>query len=103
MGNLGESIRKFRKEKGLKVCELAEKIKVAPEFITLVETGNRLPSEKNLMKIMEVLGCDVRTLYYNEKYADMIVFFKKHRYLIEMKHHTVHAKLKKPKKSTTAK
>ena len=76
MGKLGMSIREHRKEKGLKVYQLANKVEVSPEFITAVERGYKYPSVKVLMKICKVLGFNFGLIYLKEKHPDIIALLK---------------------------
>lgn len=82
MERLGECIRKCRKEAKFKVCELAKRVGVEPEYITQIEKGRRYPSEKLINKIIKTLGFDFRPIYYKEKYADLIIFVKNRPYLL---------------------
>lgn len=77
MGKLGKAIRETRKEKKLKVYELAKKAGVNPVFITQIEKSCRFPSEKVLDKIGKTLGCDFKLLYYAEKYPDFVDYMTK--------------------------
>ena len=55
MENIGEKIRKRRKELGLKVYELAEKVGVNPVYVTQIEKHNKLPSIEVFIKISHIL------------------------------------------------
>lgn len=76
MGKLGVSIRRQRKEKALKVYQLADKVGVTPEFITGVERGYKYPSIKVLGKICKVLGFDFRLIYLKDKHPDIMALLK---------------------------
>lgn len=73
---LGEAIREHRKKLKLKVYELAKKVGVEPEFITQIEKGRRLPSEKILAKIEHVLKIDLKLNYLHDKHPDMGSYLK---------------------------
>ena len=53
--NLGENVKKFRKEQGLTQEKLAELAKVDPKSIIAIETGKRNPSLKTLNKLSVAL------------------------------------------------
>ena len=53
---LSESIRKYRKAKGLTQAELAQKLGTAQYVITNYERGLRRPSSDKIPLIAEVLG-----------------------------------------------
>lgn len=54
--NIGESIRHFRKEKGLTQKELGELLKVSPQMIAQYERGARNPKKETLQKIATALN-----------------------------------------------
>jgi len=56
--SLGEVIRERRKEIGLKVYELADKVGVNPVYITQIEKHNKVPSEAVITEIGKVLKKD---------------------------------------------
>ncbi len=43
-------------------AELAQKIGVSQNTISLYEVGGRFPSRKNLCKLADALGCDVKDI-----------------------------------------
>lgn len=55
----GERIKRFRKEKGLKQQELADKLGVTQSLIASWEVGVRNPKKETLDKIAVVLGVPV--------------------------------------------
>lgn len=73
---LGTAVENRREEKKWKVCELAEKVKVEPEFITQIEKGRRLPSEKVLARMIKALGIDLKPYYYADKHPGIISYLK---------------------------
>lgn len=77
MKNFGRLLRELRKRRGLKIYELAQKVDVQPEFITQVEKGRKLPSEKVLVKIAKVLDVDVKPYYYIEKHPALVEYLDK--------------------------
>lgn len=49
-------LKELRKEKGLQIAELAERVKVNPTFIVAYEHGDILPDLNTANAISEVLG-----------------------------------------------
>lgn len=52
---LGKKLKELRELKGLSQVELSQKTKIARTSITMIEAGQRYPSEKTLDKIIEKL------------------------------------------------
>ena len=52
-------LRELRKQRGLTMKELGEKIGVSESTISLYETGRRSPSYEILLKIAEYFGVSV--------------------------------------------
>ena len=52
---LGRRIRELRESKGLKQCELAEKLNMEPSNLTRIENGKQLPKIENILKIASQL------------------------------------------------
>lgn len=61
--NLGERMRKLRKEKGLTLVEIAEKTGVAQATLSRIETGTMTGTVESHEKIAEVLGIGLAELY----------------------------------------
>ena len=59
MDNIGEFLRRKRKEKGLAQIELAQKSKVSTMSIRRYESNERSPKADELAKLGAVLGFDV--------------------------------------------
>jgi len=59
----GALIRKQRQKLGMKVLELAQRVKVSPVYITQIERHNKLPSHDVLMKIVGIVGdrCEIHS------------------------------------------
>lgn len=53
--NIGERIRRCRRERGLTQEELAEKIDIAPNYLGQIENGRRGVNITNLIKIANAL------------------------------------------------
>ncbi|MBC8233970.1 helix-turn-helix transcriptional regulator [bacterium] len=56
MVKLGKTIKSLRIETGLKQKELAEKIGISPNYLSLIENDKREPSISLIEKIAEVLN-----------------------------------------------
>lgn len=65
--NVGENIRKYRKEKGLTQSELAHKTSLALSTIQRYEKGHRQPTMQVLQKIADALGIPVYRLTFNDE------------------------------------
>lgn len=63
---LGSRIKALRDEKNWSQEILSQKAKIARSVITMIETGQRYPSEKTLNKIIEALDSSLEELYTNE-------------------------------------
>ncbi len=70
--DVGERIKKYRKEKGLSQEALAYSVFVSRTLITKYENGSAFPTEDNLKKIAEVLDVDPNELL-SEKERDLII------------------------------
>jgi len=81
MEKFGDCVKRLRKERGLKVYELADKVGVTPEFITQTEKGRRYPNILNLEKISHILGEELKTLYFREHRPDILALIGKSRTL----------------------
>jgi HTH-type transcriptional regulator, competence development regulator len=55
---LGAYIRKARKEQGISLRELARRVKIGPQFLSMVERDRSNPSEKVLDRIAAALNLD---------------------------------------------
>lgn len=73
---LGTAVENRREVKKWKVCELAKKVKVEPEFITQIEKGRRLPSEKILERMIKALGIDLKPYYYADKHPGITSYLR---------------------------
>ncbi len=61
---IGKNIKKYRKKKGLKQRELAEKLYLSDSFIAKLESiTHQTISIDTLENIAEVLGCDIRDFF----------------------------------------
>ena len=62
--NLGTTIKKLRKQRGLKQFEFAERANITAAYLSLVETGQREPSLDFLKKISEVLSLPIPVILF---------------------------------------
>src|ERR1700685_795867 len=60
----GSVIRARRRQLNLTQQELARRIRTSVPYIGHLETGKRHPSEKLVTKLAEVLGLDLRELFF---------------------------------------
>lgn len=61
--NLGQRIRKLRKEKGLTLVEISEKTGIAQATLSRIETGTMIGTVECHEKIAETLGIGLAELY----------------------------------------
>ena len=59
---LGRRVRHLRRERGLTLAELGEKVGLSASALSLIENGRREPRVTALTGLAEALGCDVPTL-----------------------------------------
>ena len=62
MKTLGERIRELREEKDLSLPELATAIGVSASYMSDVELGRRLPSDKHMVAVALALGTSLEEL-----------------------------------------
>lgn len=55
-----------RAEKGIKQSDLAEQLGITPQYLCRIEKGEVEPRRDLMIKISEVLGTDVKDLFFNE-------------------------------------
>ncbi|MCM8809203.1 MAG: helix-turn-helix transcriptional regulator [Candidatus Omnitrophica bacterium] len=65
---LGKKIKEIRKIKKFTQAELAWKIKVSPNFIGLIERGEKMPSLETLIKISKALEIPISYFFEEFKY-----------------------------------
>lgn len=78
--NLGQIIRDFRKERGLTLQELADKMQISPSYLSALERNLRKPSIQVLRKISEHLNIPVSYLVGSE---ESVLTGKKLKYMRE--------------------
>lgn len=70
--NTAKTLRILREMAGLRQRELAERVKVSENYLSLVENGKREPSLKFLQKVAEEFGIPTSVLVWDELNADEI-------------------------------
>jgi transcriptional regulator with XRE-family HTH domain len=68
--NIGAKIRELRKEAGLSQRELADRVGLHKNSMSLIEQGDHIPQRRNRELIAEVLGVPVNTLFEPPKSAE---------------------------------
>lgn len=69
---IGIKIKKFRKERNLTQCQLAEKCNVEGKYLSYIENGTKIPSLNLLHKISEILEIEIYDLV-NNPYQEMCI------------------------------
>lgn len=80
--HLGDRIRNFRKERGLTLTELAERLNVSPSYLSSIERNVKKPTIPMLKKISELLNIPVTYLVADDQPNDLaskIKFFREAR------------------------
>ena len=60
----GENVKYYRKKLGLSQEQLAEKLEVSPNHISVIETGTKFVTYKHLEKLIEVFNVTPDALFY---------------------------------------
>lgn len=60
----GENVKQYRKSKGLSQEQLAEKLDISPNHLSVIETGGKFVTYKLLEKIIRELEVMPSTLFY---------------------------------------
>ncbi|MCR4989759.1 MAG: helix-turn-helix domain-containing protein [Lachnospiraceae bacterium] len=60
---IGENIRRIRKEKGMTVKELAERVGISDTYMRFYENGQRSPKKDAIKKIADALGVNPEVFY----------------------------------------
>ena len=63
----GKKIKKLRAEKGITQEELAQKVGISVDFLSLIERGKNAPSFENLEKIAKALSVEPKELFSFKK------------------------------------
>ena len=70
MNSIGKYIRQYRIEKKMRQEDLAERTDLSPNYVGMIERGEKIPSLETLIAILNVLEvslCDVLTKGYSVK------------------------------------
>lgn len=62
----GENVKYYRKKRGLSQEQLAEKLDLSPNHISVIETGGKFVTYKHLEKIVQVLDVTPADLFFTE-------------------------------------
>lgn len=62
-GSVGEVLRTIRKNKGIKLKELAQMTGLTESAISKYENDKRKPSMENYFKLLEALGADIYIMH----------------------------------------
>lgn len=62
MNTLGETIKRYREQKGMDAVALARECNISQGYVSMIESGDRNPSGKVLRKIAEVLDISIHDL-----------------------------------------
>jgi len=60
---LSANMKAYRALRGLSQMKLAEKVDTAPNYIAMIESGRKFPSDKMLERIAQALGIDPSALF----------------------------------------
>ena len=75
--NLGKRLRQLRQQKGLSQESLSARTCLARSYITLIETGKKIPAISTLLLISDCLGVEIRELFDSEEPTDPSVMIVK--------------------------
>jgi transcriptional regulator with XRE-family HTH domain len=73
MESLGSKLRALRKQQGLSLKQLAERVGCAPSYLSMVENERLDPSVSRLKKIVDALGKTIVNLFGEPADGDIIV------------------------------
>jgi len=66
-GRIGQKIKELRNASNMSAEELARKIGTSSSAVNMYECGQRLPRDEVKIKIAELFGMKVETIFYPEK------------------------------------
>ncbi len=75
--NLGNLLRRRRKEKRLTLKEVAEKADLSEGFLSQIENNVKTPSVPNLVKVCDALGTEIGPLFEELKNQQNLFVFRK--------------------------
>ncbi len=67
---IGKQIQKYRKMRGLTQLDFAKEIGVTEKQISKIETGVHYPKFSNFIKMLDVLGIDMKDIDYQVETED---------------------------------
>lgn len=68
----------LRQKKGISQSELSKIVGYTQGYISLMESGERVPTYDNLLKIAEALGCSVEELSHQSASMHLLDIIKNH-------------------------
>jgi transcriptional regulator with XRE-family HTH domain len=71
--SLGKNLRALRKEEGLTLQQLGERVGLSASYLSQVERGVTLPSLSRLTSIAEALGVEVRVFFEDDATSPCVV------------------------------
>lgn len=80
--NIGEKIKKLRREKQLTQEELASRCELSKGFISQIENNLTSPSIATLIDILEILGTNL-TEFFSESYEEKVTFSENDMFIKE--------------------
>ncbi|WP_244835219.1 XRE family transcriptional regulator [Clostridium sp. BJN0001] len=80
--NIGEKIKKLRREKQLTQEELANRCELSKGFISQIENNLTSPSITTLIDILEILGTNL-TEFFSEHYEEKVTFAENDMFIKE--------------------
>ena len=66
LSNVGKRIKEIRQKRGLSIRELAKKMDTSHSYLSRVENNKVTPSLETLVKMAEVLECNVSDFFEDE-------------------------------------
>jgi transcriptional regulator with XRE-family HTH domain len=75
--SLGLNIRRYRKNNNMLQRDLAERLGVSGNYISLIESGNKYPSLKAIFQIAEILDVPPAALLEKDPLLDELVLLSK--------------------------
>ena len=67
--NMGERIKKFRKDRGMTQKELAKELEIIPNSLSRFELGTYVPSLRIIQMLASIFEVELWQIYYDEKPA----------------------------------
>lgn len=67
MNPLGKSVKKLRESRGWNQEQLGARLGVKGGYVSLIETGTRVPRPPMMEKLMDIFGVDEMTIRFGER------------------------------------